>query len=439
MSWQEEYERKQVTLDQVFEHHITGNQKIYTGGLHVPATLINAMLDRIKAGQLSGIDIYGNWMNGDISFADVHTTPDVFRYHTYYSGPNERTGLGFAGGSGCVAHIPVHFSDTNRMMREIGVDYCMVQMTPPDAEGYCNIGPLGFEQGALEGCKHILASINPRLPRVFGDSHNYHVSQIDAFFQAEDPLEDVVVPPATPEEAKVAELIVERVNDGDTIQLGIGGIINAVAAGLATKRHLGVFTEMFSDAYVPLQQKGIIDNSRKKYYPGVSVAGFSTGSQRLYDFINENPDMYFCRYETSVNPFCIAQNENLVSVNTAISIDLTGQVCAESIGTRQYSASGGQFDYVRGVKNCPGGRGFIAVTSVAHTKHGPVSKIVPTLAPGSAITSLRNDVQYMVTEYGVADLRWADIPTRAKRLIAIAHPDFRDELTFEAKKLGYLY
>ena len=221
--------------------------------------------------------------------------------------------------------------------------------------------------------------------------------------------------------------------------MGIGGIINAVAAGLASKQHLGAFTEMFSDAFAELQMKGVIDNSRKSYMPGVSVGGYSTGTQRLYDFINENLDMYYCSYETVCNPACIAKNDNLVSVNTAVSIDLTGQVCAESIGSRQYSASGGQFDFVRGVKNSKNGRGFIAITSVAHTKKGDVSKIVPALAPGSAITSLRNDIQYVVTEYGVADLRWADIPTRAQRLINIAHPDFRDELTFEAKKLGFLY
>lgn len=446
MNWQAEYERKQVTLDEIFEKHLTGSrllgrkQRIYMGGLHVATTIINALLDHIKAGTLHGVDIYANWMNGDITFADIHTTPDNFRYHTYFAGPNERTG--FAAGSGCVAHIPVHFSDTNRMLRELDLDYAVVQMTPPDELGNCNIGPVGFEQGALDpvhGAKRIIAQINTNLPRVFGDSHNYHVSNIDAFLIQDEPLENVQTPEPTPEEMKVAQWIVDRVNDGDCIQLGIGGIINAVAKGLKTKRHLGAFTEMFSDAFVQLALDGVLDNSRKSYMPGVSVGGYSTGTQRLYDFINENPAMYYCSYETVCNPACITQNDNLVSVNTAVSIDLTGQVCAESIGPRQYSASGGQFDFVRGVKNAKNGRGFIAVTSVAHTKKGPVSKIVPTLAPGSAITSLRNDLQYVVTEYGVADLRWADIPTRAQRLINIAHPDFRDELTFEAKKLGFLY
>ena len=202
MDWQDEYERKKITVNQVFEQHLTGNQKIYTGGLHVPTTIINALIDRVATGTLTGIDLFGNWMNGDITFAELDVTPEQFRYHTYFAGPNERTG--FANGSKCVAHIPVHFSDTNRMLEEVGLDYAVVQMTPPDAQGNCNIGPLGFEQGALRGAKHIIAQINPRLPRVFGDSHNYHVSTIDAFVMQEELLEDVQVPAPTPEEESAA-------------------------------------------------------------------------------------------------------------------------------------------------------------------------------------------------------------------------------------------
>ena len=217
MDWQQDYEQKQLSLDEVFEKHLTGGtkehkQKIYMGGLHVPTTIVNELLSRIKQGTLYGIDLYGNYMNGDISFADLDVTPNQFRYHTYFAGPVERTG--FANGSKCVTHIPVHFSDTNRMLEEIGLDYAVVQMTPPNDQGYCNIGPLGFEQGALRGAKHIIAAINTRLPRVFGDSHNYHVSDIDAFFVHDEMLEDVTTPTPTPEEIKVAELIVGRVQDG---------------------------------------------------------------------------------------------------------------------------------------------------------------------------------------------------------------------------------
>lgn len=431
-NWREEYAAKQISLDQLFEQHVTGGQRIYFGGLHVPNTVVNELLRRVREEGLSGIDIWANWMNGsiDLNLMDV-LSPDVFRYHTYFAGPNERAGFGR-----CVSHVPVHFSDVWSMLAAQNLDYAIVQMTPPNEKGYCNIGPVGFVPGGVRSAKRIIACVNPNLPRVFGDTHDYHVSQIDAFVLQPEALDVVPVVAPTSEELKVAELVTERVNDGDTVQLGIGGISDAIGESLKSKRHLGCHTEMYSDVLVGLQQAGVIDNSRKSFMPGVSVGGYSTGSQRLYDYINENPEVQFRSYNMVCNPNVIAKNDNLVSINTAVSIDLTGQVCAESIGSRQYSASGGQFDFVRGVKHSEGGRGFIAVTSVAHTKKGPVSKIAPILAPGSAVTSLRNDLQYVATEYGIADLRWADLETRAKRLISIAHPDFRAELTHEAKKMG---
>lgn len=433
-TWRDEYVSKQIGINDLFDRFVTGGQRIYFGGLHVPTTIINELLRRVREGRLMGIDIWANWMNGKVDLDLMNVVPpEVFRYHTYFAGPNERAGFG-----SCVSHVPVHFSDVWDMLAAQDLDFAIVQMTPPDERGYCNIGPLGFVPGGVRSAKRIIANINPNLPRVFGDAHDYHVSQIDAFVLQPEELDIAPVIEPTPEELKVAELVVDRVNDGDTIQLGIGGISVAIGEGLKSKQHLGCHTEMYSDVFVDLQQRGVIDNSRKSFMPGVSIGGYSTGSQRLYDFINENPAVQFRSYNMVCDPVTIAKNDNLVSINTAVSIDLTGQVCAESIGPRQYSASGGQCDFVRGVKHSKGGRGFIAVTSVAHTKKGPVSKIAPMLVPGSAVTSLRNDLQYVATEYGVADLRWADLETRAKRLIAIAHPDFRDELAFEAKKRGLL-
>ncbi len=430
----ETYARKTVSLEELFERFITSGTSMYTGGLHVASTIIHELMARVADGRLEGIDIYGNWMNGSFDFKNLDVGPDRFRYHTYFAGPDERAGFGL-----CVAHIPAHFSQVSALMRSVAPDYAVVQMTPPNEQGWCNIGPLGFEPGSIRACKGIIAQVNTKLPRVFGDSHDFSVDEIDAFFVCDEDLEEVAVPPAKPEERACAAHIVDRVNDGDCIQLGIGGILNAVAEGLASKKHLGCFTEMYSDALVPLQQSGVIDNSRNSYFPGRSVGGYSTGAARLYDFIDQNPEVFYCSYDTVTNPYCIAKNDNMVSINTAISIDLTGQVCAESIGARQYSASGGQADFVRGARMAKNGRSFIAVTSVANTKQGPTSKIVPTLAPGSAVTTLRNDVQYVVTEYGVADLAYQDVPTRARRLIDIAHPDFRDQLAFEARQLGLLY
>lgn len=438
MNWQQEYESKIMSADDAIDQFIRNGYNLYTSGLHVPSQLILTLLDRVRTGKLTGIDIWGNWMNGSFPFGDLNVTEDQFRYHTYFAGPNERAGIAAHN----TAHVPVHFSDTEALVAHYQPEYALVSVTPPDEEGYVNLGPLGFTAACVPHCKHLLAQVNANLPYVseeYPGSHRYHVSQFDAFVLHDEELEDLPPRPVKPEEEKCAEYILDRINDGDCIQLGIGGTADAIGHGLFSKKHLGTYTEMYSDILAQLQEAGVIDNSRNNYRPGVSVCGYSTGAKHLYDYIDHNPDVLYASYSKVCNPRHIAMNDNLVSVNTAISIDLTGQVCAESIGPRQYSASGGQMNFVEGAKLSKGGRSFIAVTSVAHTKKGPVSRIVPTLAPGSAVTTLRNDVQYIVTEYGVADLRFADVPTRVKRLIAISHPDFRDKLEFDAKKMGILY
>ena len=244
---------------------------------------------------------------------------------------------------------------------------------------------------------------------------------------------------ASPIEEKIASHILERIPDGACIQLGIGGTANAVGFGLRDKKHLGVHSEMFTDSMVYLHELGVIDNSQKTFMPGRSVAGFAFNTKKSCDFINRNPKVYFEPYHVINNINNIAANDNLMSINTSLAIDLTGQLCSESIGMRQYSASGGQVDYVRGATLSKGGKSFIAMPSVANTKNGPVSKISLTLPEGSIVTTLRTDVMYVVTEYGCVNLKFCDIPTRAKKLISIAHPDFRDELTFEAKKHGFIY
>ncbi|MGI6591492.1 MAG: acetyl-CoA hydrolase/transferase family protein [Eggerthellaceae bacterium] len=438
MEWETEYSSKLMTADDAIDRFIKDGYNLYTSGLHVPTLLILTLLDRVKTGKLTGIDTWGNWMNGHIPLGDVHATADQFRYHTYFAGPNERAGMVAHN----TAHVPVHFSDVEAMAKDCNLDYALVSVTPPDEEGYVNIGPVGFTSACLPHCKHIIAQVNANLPYVSEEhpgSHRYHISDFDAFVLGDEELEDLPPRPVKPEEEKCAEFILDRINDGDCVQIGIGGTSDAIGHGLFTKKHLGTYTEMYSDILAQLQEAGVIDNSRNNYRPGVSVCGYSTGAKHLYDYIDHNPDVLFASYSKVCDPRHIAMNDNLVSVNTAISIDLFGQICAESIGPRQYSASGGQMNFVQGAKWSKGGRSFIAVTSVAHTKQGPVSRIVPTLTAGSAVTTLRNDVQYVVTEYGVADLRWADIPTRARRLIDIAHPDFRDKLEFDAKKMGILY
>ena len=434
MGWESEYRAKVMTAQEIIERFVPSGSKVYTSGLHVPTLLVNELVAQVRAGRLTGIDSWGNWMNGHFPFVELDVPADVFRYHTYFAGPNERGGFGHS-----VAHIPVHFSDVAALAAYVKPDVALITVTPPNEEGLCNIGPLGFTADFLPHCTQIVAQVNGKLPFVTGDCHTLPVSRISAFVEHDEDLQDLPVKEASAEERKVAEYVVERVNDGDTIQLGIGGISDAIGEGLFCKKHLGAYTEMYSDVFARLQEAGVIDNSRKNYRPGVSVGGYSTGAKHLYDFLDKNPEVVFASYNEVCNPARIALNDNLISINTAISIDLTGQVCAESIGPRQYSASGGQMNYVQGAKFSSGGESYICVTSVAHTKKGDVSKITPMLAQGSAITTPRNEVGCIVTEYGVADLRFADIPERCKRLIAIAHPDFRDQLEFEARKLGLLY
>ena len=434
MGWESEYQSKIMTADEAFDRFIKSGMNIFGSGLHVPTVLVNELLDRVEDGRLEGIDMWGNWMNGSFRYSQMDLPASRFRYHTFFAGPNERAGFGKS-----VSHIPVHFGDLYELAAAIRPDYAIISCTPPDENGNVNIGPLGFAADFLTYTQRIIAQVNTNLPRVTGDAHDFPVSAIDAFVLHDEELEDLPFVEPSPEEKMVAQFVAERVPDGSTIQLGIGGISDAIGEALMAKKHLGCFAEMYSDVVARLQEAGVIDNSRKNYRPGVSIGGYATGAKHLYNFIDNNPEVVFAKYSEVCNPLRIALNDNLMSINTAISVDLTGQVCAESIGSRQYSASGGQMNYVQGAKWSKGGESYICMTSVAHTKNGDVSKITPMLAQGSAVTTPRNEVGCIVTEYGVAELRFQDIPERCRRLIAIAHPDFRDQLTYEAKKLGFLF
>lgn len=434
-SWQAEYERKVMTAEEAVCAFVPSGSKVFMGGLDVAQHTLEALFQRVLTGEVEGIELYGNMTNGDLGLDRLRVPEERFRYRSFFNGANERAGTA----AGSATYVPLHLSRTERYLAHVEPDVSIVQMTPPDEHGFCNIGPMGFTPAGLRHSRTIVAQVNPNLPAVNGTAHDYHVSDIAAFVPCDDPLACMPAAQFAPEELKIAEHIVARVPDGACIQLGIGGLANAIGQGLRSKQHLGVHSEMFPDVMAELQSEGVIDNSRKTHLSSVSVAGFAVGTRKLYDFIDRNPDVLFTPYEYVNALDVIRANDNMVSVNSAVSIDLTGQVCAESFGSRQYSGSGGQVDYVRGAAASKGGMSFIAFTSLAHTSKGPVSKIVPTLAPGSVVTTLRNDVHYVCTEYGCVDLRYCDIPTRATRLISIAHPDFRDELAFEARRLGLLY
>lgn len=435
MDWERIYKERTMSASQAVAEHIHDGDQIFVGGLTTATETVQAVLNAAKNDERRRLTLHGNMLLGNLDFTDPSFTEDVLRYRCFFGGALERAGAK----AHSVTFVPLHFRNFGRYMAHVKPDITILPMTPPDENGYCNLGPMGFSPAAVQNSRIVIAQITPGLPRVCGSAHDLHVTEIAAFVQGNESVATLASAPPSTEDQKIAGYIVDMVPDGACFQLGIGGLANAVGYGLRSKKHLGVHSEMYTESMAALQAEGIIDNSRKTFMPGRSVVGFALGTKQQYDFLANNPEVYFVPYEYVNDIDNIMANDNMISINNALSIDLTGQASSESVGYRQYSGSGGQMDYIRGATLSKGGKSFIAVSSLANTKDGPKSRIVLTLEPGSIVTSLRAEVQYIVTEYGCVNLQYCDIPTRAKRLISIAHPDFRDELTYEAKKAGYLY
>lgn len=334
-------------------------------------------------------------------------------------------------------YTPAFFSDVPHMFRngELPVDVFAFTCSPPDERGYVSIG-LSCDYGwqAAKSAKTVIAEVNPNMPRTFGESF-IHVTDIDGFLLSWEPLPEAKPPRITEEDKKIGKYIADLVHDGDCLQLGIGAVPDAVCSFLGDKKNLGLHSEMFSDGVLPLFEKGVINGSCKQRDVGRACVTFLMGSRKLYDFVNNNPMIQMMPVDVCNNPAIISQNNNVVSINSCVQVDLQGQVCAEAIGLRQISGIGGQMDFVRGANLSKGGRSIIALHST--TKDESESKIVTTITTGGPVTTSRCDVNYIVTEYGVAQLRGQTLRERAKRLIAIAHPKFRAELAEEyAKRFG---
>lgn len=314
-----------------------------------------------------------------------------------------------------------------------GCNVFLAAATSMDQHGYMKI-PLCLihERTFLEAADRIILQINPNLPSIYGDTE-IHIRDVDMVVEAETPLPYLPKSEPNQVEKTIGEYIASMVQDGDCIQLGIGGIPDAAAQALLNKHDLGVHSEMITNSMVDLVKAGVITGRKKNFLPGKMVGTFAYGTQELYDLLNENPSMLMLRGETVNDPRIVAKNDNFVSINSCLSVDLTGQVCSESIGSRQYSGSGGQADMAVGAVHAKNGRGIIAVASTKH--HGTISSITAQLDPGSVVTLSRNEVDYVVTEYGIAPLRGRSVRQRVENLISVAHPDFRSELRAQAKKL----
>lgn len=437
MDWTTIYEKKKMTATEAVFSHVKNNDNIFLGGTVTAVHTLKEVFCLVKNGKLKGLRLHGNAVRDELPLNDTDFTEDKLRYYSFFHGALEREATTY----GSVAFVPMQFSQHWRYMQHVSPDVAIVPMTPPDDKGYCGLGCFssGYSPAGVMNSKKIIAQINPQLPRVCGLNQDYHVNDIAAFVEYEEdiPLYNTLIPSEI--DKQIVSHIIDLIPDGACIQLGLGGMANAVGFGLREKKHLGVHSEMLTESMVELYKLGIIDNSRKSLHKGVSVCGFTLGKLDQYQFVTNNPDFMFVPYEYSNDINNISANDNMISINTAISVDLSGQVNAESVGFRQFSGTGGQVDFIRGATLSKGGKSFITLASVANTKSGPISKITLDFEPGSITTSLRSEVQYIATEYGCVDLKWCDIPTRAKKLIGIAHPDFRDELTFQAKKAGYLY
>ncbi len=440
MNWVKSYQNKVMTADEAIDFCVKDNDVVALGGLAIATAPLNAMFDKIKKGGLKGISLEGNLITDYIPLDDEGLSPEQIRYRAFFFGGYERKGYTAKN----VTFVPMQFNNYLRyMLTRVKPDVGMIHVSPPDENGFCNIGAIGagFMPALVESSRKLIAQVNKNIPRAFGHESLYvHIDRINALVEYNQPVPEYPMTEITQTDQSIANYIIDLIPDGATIQLGLGGLANAVGYGLKHKRNLGVHSEMFTESMAYLHQIGVINNSRKNFMPGVSVCGFALGSKEHYEYCTDNKQLYFAPYSITNNVEMIVKNDNMISINNALSIDLGGQVCSENIGFRHFSGTGGQVDFVRGATNSKNGKSFIALPSSFLNKSGELeSRIVLDLPPGGATTALRSDIQYVVTEFGCVNLFGEDLPTRAKSLISIAHPQFREELTFAANKHNIIY
>ncbi len=400
---------------------ISGQRVFVHGSAATPSSLVGALLDR--AGEITDVELVSISTFGTIDWNRPEVRDNVTLKSLFVSA-NVREWVNGGGGD----YVPVFLSEIPALFRDgrLPIDVAMLQLSPPDRHGYCSLGTsVDAALAAALQAKTIIAQMNPRMPRTLGDSH-IHVSRITAAIHEERDLPEARYGAEADEATdRIGRYVAELVENGSTLQMGIGAIPDAVLRFLGDHRGLGVHTEMFSDGVVPLVEKGVITNEHKKIERGKIVTAFVLGTRTVYDFVDDNPFVSFRDVGWVNDTRVILKNPKVVAINSAIQIDLTGQICADSIGTRQYSGIGGQMDFMRGASLSEGGKPIIAMPSV--TKKG-ISRIVPTLNPGAGVVTTRGHVQWVVTEHGIANLYGKGLRERASLLIALAAPEHRESL-----------
>ena len=434
MSWLHNYHNRIVSAEEAVQAVKTGDRVYLTGNCSVPQVLMKALIDR--APELTDVEICHILTLGKTPYAGPEFA-GRFRVNTLFIGEGVRQAVN----EGRADFTPVRLSEVPQLFSEgiLPVDVAFIHVTPPDEHGFCSYGvEVSTNSAAAKSAKLVIAELNPRMPRTLGDAF-IHISRIHKIVPVDYPIFETKM--GTPSELsmRIGRHVAGLIEDGSTMQMGIGAIPDGVLYYLKDKKDLGIHTEMFSDGVVDLYEKGVVTGEKKSIHRGKMVAGFLIGSKKLYDFVDNNPVVEMRPTEYVNDPYVIRQNDRMVAINSAIEVDLSGQVCADSIGPRLYSGVGGQLDFIRGAARSRGGRPIIGLPSSGTGKDGAAfSRIVSTLKPGAGVVTPRYDVHYVVTEHGVADLYGKTVRQRAKALIDVAHPDFRAELERKAIELRYI-
>lgn len=404
---------------------IRSHQRVFVHSVSMaPQSLIQALCER--ADELRDVELIHVHTEGDAPYVEPRFARS-FRHNACFVGPNVRAAVQ----AGDADYIPVFLSEMPLLFRRgiLPIDVALISVSPPDAHGYCSLGTsVDITVGALESARYVIAEVNPNVPRTHGDGI-LHWTELDAVVQSHHEVHQTHPKIISEEEIRIGKHIAPLVEDGATLQMGIGAIPDAVLAQLTGHRRLGIHTEMFSDGLLPLIEQGVVTGENKKVLPGKVVATFAMGSRSLMNFVHDNPSVQFLDAAFTNDTAVIRQNPKVTAINSAIEIDLTGQVCADSIGPLQFSGVGGQMDFIRGASLSDGGKPIIALTST--TRSGQ-NKIVPFLKEGAGVTTTRAHVHYVVTEFGVANLYGMNLRQRAKALIDLAHPNFREQLEKDA-------
>jgi len=432
VSWLQTYQNRTVTPEQAVSV-IQSEQRVFlTGNCSVPQKVLGALVAR--APMLKNVEIAQVLTIGTAEYVAPEMDGHL-RVNTLFISDNVRKPVN----EGRADFTPCFLSEIPGLFKNgyLPLDVALIHVTPPDEHGFCSFGiEVGVTKTAAQSARVIIAEVNPNMPRTLGDAF-IHVSKLTHIVPVDYELPEMSMGGPSELSQRIAKHIANLIPDGATLQMGIGGVPDAVLHELTNHKHLGVHSELFSDGVVDLVERGVIDGEMKTLHPGKIIAGFMLGTKRLYEFVHDNPIVEMHPTEYVNDPFIISRNDRMVAINSAIEVDLTGQVCADSIGPRLYSGVGGQIDFIYGASRSKNGVPIIALPATAALKGQTVSKIVPTLKPGAGVVTTRNHVHFVVTEFGIAELYGRSIRQRARALIDIAAPEFRAELENKAIELKY--